>query len=64
MAQGVVFNSCNFGRSEDISINGGGAILFNGCMYGSEPLVNIEDNEHVKFSNCYVRSSGVEINRK
>lgn len=63
-AQGVVSKSCNFGRSEDISINGGGAILFNGCMYGSEPLVNIEDNEHVKFSNCYVRSSGVEINRK
>lgn len=53
--QGIVFDACNFGRSEKISIENGGTILFDGCLYGTPPEVSVRNNEHVELINCSTR---------
>ena len=55
-AKGVLFDAFNFGRSEVITVNGGGTTMFTHCMFGNEPQVTITDNEYTKFIHCYTRA--------
>lgn len=62
---GIVFAGCEFGRSADIIIDGGGLVVFDGCvwMYDSTypPVISVVDNFKVKFTGCYGAESGEEI---
>lgn len=53
-ADGVVINSTNFGRNENISIKNSGAVIFSSCVFGTEPVVTVE-NSRVVSSLCFTR---------
>ena len=61
-SSGIVFNSCNFGdTNNDITISGGGAILFSNNMHQSQPKISVTNNNAVRFVNCYIRSTGAVV---
>ena len=58
-SDGLVFDSCNFGRQNcNVTITNGAVTIFNCCLTEGAIPVSKTNNDKVKFINCYNKATG------
>ena len=60
-SNGILFNNCQFGLSNNISISSGAGIIFAECVFSVNPTITVVNNTTTRFQNCINLTTGADI---